>query len=630
MNFENRKYVMYFLVIITGLLYISRLFYMQVIDDSWTIRAGEIAERRREIIPPRGVITDRNEKKIVTNKIFYNLMVVEDNVKNLDTAAFAKLIGWSVKKVKWRFREIVKLEGSYTNKATGLTTSNYRSDRPYPFIKELTLEEIAVMASKLDQFPGFYEEPTSMRHYPFPYGGNIFGYLNECGKEEIEIDKFYRPGMYIGRAGIEKSYEKILRGKKGIHYIVTSATNNEISPYANKKYDTVARPSPRIKLGLDISLQEYGELLMSNKKGCIVAIEPKSGEILTMVSAPSYDPNFLVGRKNIRKYYPQLNTDPSLPLFARPLQAEYPPGSIFKLLQSLICLQEGAIHANSRFSCDKSLVGCHNHPSASNVSEAVQYSCNPYYYQAVRRVIQPKKRKNLYADAEIGLNNWHDYMIRFGLGQKPGVDIDTLAQRGGLIPNSQYYDDHFGHHQWAFSRIRSISIGQGEIKMTPIQMANIAVIMANRGWYYVPHFVKSIGKQGPLKKYRQKKYTKIDARHYASVIEGMRRVVHESGGTGKEARLENVIICGKTGTVQNGKNRKNHSVFIAFAPIDNPKIAIAVFVENAGAGGEWAAPIAGLMIDKYLNKKVADTNKEELIIKANLMSSGSHGHHRNH
>ena len=621
MNLDNRKYLLYALVLMTGALFLVRLFYMQVIDDSWTRRATEIAEKRREIIPPRGVLVDRKNRKIVINKISYNLMMIEERIKTLDTVAFAKLIGWDVKKVKVRFREIVKNEGVYKNPSTGKTQSNYRKDRPYPFVKDLSLEEITLIASRLTDFPGFFEEPTGTRYYPYPNGANILGYMNEVGRKEIESDPFYRPGMNIGRSGLERSYEEILRGTKGVRYIVTSATNNEIEPYADKKYDTLAVPSPKIKLGIDIKLQQYGEELMKNKKGCIVAIEPKTGEILTMVSAPCYDPNLLSGRKSIRKNYPSLVTDENLPLFARPLQAEYPPGSIFKLLQALICLQEKEITPNTGFPCNKSVVGCHDHPYPSSVAKAVQFSCNPYFYAAVRRVIQPNKKKNVFADAEIGLNNWHKYMMAFGLGNKLGVDIDTLAQRDGLIPNAAYYDRYLGHHQWAFSTIRSISIGQGEIKLTPIQMANIAVIMANRGWYYTPHFVKSIGKKGKLKKYRTKHITPIDRKHFDAVVEGMRRVVYEAGGTGKEAKIENFTVCGKTGTVQNGKNKKNHSVFIAFAPIDNPKIALAVFVENAGAGGAWAAPIAGLMMDKYLNKKVTNKEKENSIKNANLMSS---------
>ncbi|MEY3048499.1 MAG: hypothetical protein RL365_537 [Bacteroidota bacterium] len=621
MNLDNRKYLLYALVFITGVLFLVRLFYMQVIDDSWTRRATEIAEKRREIIPPRGVLVDRKNRKIVINKISYNLMMIEERINKLDTLAFAKLIGWDVKKVKARFREIVKNEGVYKNPSTGETQSNYRKDRPYPFVKDLSLEEITLIASRLTDFSGFYEEPTGTRYYPYPNGANILGYMNEVGRKEIESDPFYRPGMNIGRSGLERSYEEILRGRKGVRYIVTSATNNEIEPYADKKYDTLAIPSPKIKLGIDIKLQQYGEELMKNKKGCIVAIEPKTGEILTMVSAPCYDPNLLSGRKSIRKNYPSLITDKNLPLFARPLQAEYPPGSIFKLLQALICLQENKITPNTGFPCNKSVVGCHNHPYPSSVSKALQFSCNPYFYAAVRRVIQPNKKKNVFADAEIGLNNWHKYMMGFGLGNKLGIDIDTLAQRNGLIPNAAYYDRYLGHHQWAFSTIRSISIGQGEIKLTPIQMANIAVIMANRGWYYTPHFVQSIGKKGKLKKYRTKHVTPIERRHFDAVVEGMRRVVYEAGGTGKEAKIENFIVCGKTGTVQNGKNKKNHSVFIAFAPKDNPKIALAVFVENAGDGGAWAAPIAGLMMDKYLNKKVTNKEKENSIKNANLMSS---------
>jgi len=344
MNLENRKYLLYGLVLFTSLLFIFKLLYMQVIDDSWTQRATQIAEKRREIIPPRGIIVDRKNRKIVVNKISYNLMVIEDRIKQLDTSAFASLIGWEVKKVKQRFKDIVKNEGVYKNPATGKTESNYRADRPYPFVKDLTLEEVTRIAPRLTDFPGFYEEPTGTRYYPYPGGANILGYMNEVGRKEIENDPFYRPGMNVGRSGLERSYESVLRGKKGVRYIVTSATNNEIEPYADKKFDTLATPSPKIKLGVDIKLQLYGESLMKNKKGCIVAIEPKTGEILTMVSAPNYDPNLLSGRKSIRKNYPSLVSDANLPLFARPLQAEYPPGSIFKLLQSLICLQEKKSH----------------------------------------------------------------------------------------------------------------------------------------------------------------------------------------------------------------------------------------------------------------------------------------------
>jgi len=615
MKLENRKYIIVLFILIVGILYSSRLFYMQVVDHTWVLRAQEIAEKRKEILPPRAVVFDRNGRKIVSNKTYYNLMFIQDNITHLDTVAFGKLINWTPLQIRERFKEIKDGEGIYFNKSSGRKISNYQSQRPYPFLKELTLDEITTIAVHLDNFPGFYEEVTSMRTYPFSNGANILGYLNEASREEIDKDRFYRPGYNLGRSGIERFYEKELRGRKGIKYVVTSAMNNAIESYANGKYDTTAKQGPGLTLGMDITLQAYGELLMQNKKGCIVAIEPKSGEILTMVSAPSFDPNLLVGRKNIGINYPVLAKDLNKPLFPRPLQAEYPPGSIFKLVQALIALQEGVINKNSGFACNKGVVGCHNHPNASGVSQAVQYSCNPYFYAVVKKIIQQQKKRNNFEDSEIGLNLWHKYMTSFGLGKS--LETDISGQRPGLIPNSKYYDKIYGHHQWAFSTIRSISIGQGEIKLTPLQMANIAAIIANKGWFITPHFVKSIGNKGPLPIYTKKNYTMVDATHFTSVIEGMRRVVNESGGTGSAARLTDIVVCGKTGTVQNSQGQ-DHSVFIAFAPIENPKIALAVFVENAGNGGTWAAPIASLIIEKYLRSKITNQEKEKQIIEATL------------
>lgn len=615
MNFEGRRYVIITFMLLVGVIYSFRLFYMQVIDDTWKLRAQEIAEKRKEIIPARGVVFDRNGQKIVSNKTYFNLMMVEDKIKDLDTVAFAKLIGWTVEEVRSRFKEIREGEGTYYNKHSGKRTSNYQKVRAYPFIKELTLEEISKIAPHLEKFPGFYEEVTSMRSYPFRGGANILGYLAEVNGDEIEKDEFYRPGSNIGRAGLEKYYENELRGYKGVKYVVTSALNNAIESYAGGKYDTTAVQAAPLTLGLDMLIQTYGEELMKNKKGCIVAIEPSTGEILAMVSSPSFDPNLLVGNRNIKLNYPNLLKDPTKPLFPRPLAAEYPPGSIFKLVQSLIGLQEGVITPSSGFACDKSVVGCHGHPSASSIQEAVQYSCNPYYYAVVRRIIQQNKKSSLFEDAEIGLNRWNEYMQSFGLGKR--LEADVFGERPGLIPNSAYYDKWYGHHRWAFSTIRSISIGQGEVKLTPIQMANIAAIIANKGWFYTPHFVKSIGESGPLEKFKIMHKTMVDAKHFDPVIEGMRRVVNENGGTARMARLEDIIICGKTGTVQN-PHGEDHSVFIAFAPMDKPKIAIAVFVENAGFGGTWAGPIASLMIEKYLKRRVTDMAKEKRILEAVL------------
>lgn len=616
MNFDARKYVIISFIVLVGMIYTIRLFYMQVIDDTWTLRAQEIAEKRKEITPPRGVLFDRNDKKIVSNRTYYNLMMVEDNIKNFDTVAFAKLIGWTKEEVQKRFVDIREGEGTYYNRHSGKRTSNYQKIRAYPFLKEMTLDEIATIAPHLEDFPGFYEEVTSMRSYPFANGANIVGYLSEVNREEIDEDAFYKPGNNIGRAGLERFYEKELRGRKGIKYIVTSALNNAIESYADGKYDTIAKQGPALQLGVDIILQAYGEKLLQNKRGCIVAIEPESGEILALVSAPSYDPNLLIGKRNISANYPRLVLDPSKPLYPRPLAAEYPPGSTFKLLNSLIGLQEGVITPESGFPCNKALVGCHNHPSASNLADAIKHSCNPYYYAVTRRIIQQNKKKSAFEDAEIGLNIWAKYMQSFGLGHTLETDITGL--RPGSIPDAAYYDKWYGHLRWAFSTIRSISIGQGEVMLTPLQMANVAAIVANRGWYITPHFVKSIGKDGPLAQYKKKNYAMVDRKHYFTIVEGMRRVVHEPGGTGKRARLKDIVVCGKTGTVQN-PHGDDHSVFVAFAPMYKPKIAIVVFIENAkGGGGLWAAPAAGLMIEKYLTRKIMEKEREKTIIDANF------------
>jgi penicillin-binding protein 2 len=588
---------------------------MQVIDESWVLRAQEIAEKRKEITPNRGAIYDRNNKQIVSNKVYYNLMFVEEKLKNFDTIAFAKMLGWTKEQVASRFKEIVEGEGSYYNKSTKKRTSNYMKSRAYPFLKELTLDEILKIAPFLDKFPGFYEEATSMRSYPFSNGANILGYLAEVTGEEIKKDRFYKPANNIGRTGLERFYEKELRGIKGIRYVVTSAMNNAIQSYAGGKYDTIAKPGANLTLGLDIDLQAYAEKLMQNKKGCIVAIEPSTGEILTFVSAPSFDPNLLIGKRNISQNYPKLNKDPNLPLYPRPLASEYPPGSIFKLVQGLIGMQEGVITENSGFPCTKSMVGCHGHEMATDIPKAVKYSCNPYFYYVMKKIIQQGKKKNAFADAEIGLTKWVKYMNSFGLGVK--LETDITGVKKGLIPGPAFYDKWYGYHNWQFNNIRSISIGQGEVKLTPLQMANIAVIIANKGWYYTPHFVKSISGKGPLEKFKTKNYTMVDSKYFPSVIEGMRRVVNESGGTATSAKLTDIIIAGKTGTVQN-PHGKDHSVFIAFAPIENPKIAIAVFIENSGFGGTWAAPTASLIIEKFLTGKITNEGKEKRIMEAKL------------
>lgn len=621
MNTDSRKVVIFVMFVLVGLIYAGRLFYMQVVDDKWQERAAVISQKKLEIKPPRGVIYDRNRKKIVRNKTYYDLRFIPQDIDELDTVAFGKMLGMSRIEVRERFQEIITEEDRYIrSKSTGKRDSlvnDYRGYYSYAFVSELTNDEMALIIPDLGQFKGFYEEITSMRDYPYPNGANIFGYLAPITPKEYAADDFYAKQDVVGRSGIEKYYEKVLRGQKGIKYILKSAVETQVDKYADGKFDTLAKQGDPLHLGLDIDLQAYGEELMQNKLGCIVAIEPSTGEILSMVSAPSYNPNLMVGRRKTKKNYNVLLVDSLRPLYPRPLQAEYPPGSILKLVQAAVGLQEEVITENTGFPCTKSMVGCHNHPNASTIQSAIQYSCNPYFYYEVRRIIQQGKNKSVFKDAAIGQEMWVDYMHSFGLGVRPETDISGL--RSGVIPDVAYYNRWYGENRWAFSTIRSNSIGQGEVSLTPLQMANLAAIMANRGYYYPPHFVSSIGNKGPLEKYKKKNYTKVDAKHFDPIVEGMRRVVNEPGGTARRARISDIEVCGKTGTAQN-PHGEDHSVFIAFAPKDNPKIAIAVFVENAGFGGTWAAPIASLMIEKYINGEVKDERKETRILEGNLIN----------
>lgn len=620
MNLEGRRLVFLVMFIIVGVIFSARLFYMQVLDDKWVERAAEVSKKKIEIKPPRGILYDRTGKKIVANKTYYNLMYVEDDIEDLDTAAFANLIGMHPDSIEVRFEEIRKsLDRKTKSKATGRDTvvNDYRTYLPYAFLRELSADEVAKIAVDLNHFTGFFEEPISMRDYPYPHGGNIFGYLNEIRPSELNADRnFYNVGDFIGRAGLEKYYEQELRGQKGTRFILSSAKGGVVDNFAEGKLDTTANQGPSLYLGIDIDLQAYGELLMQNKIGAVVAIEPATGEILAMVSSPSYDPNMMVGSRNIRKNYKRLMQDSLMPFYPRPLAAEYPPGSIFKTVQALVGLQEEVINENTSFPCNKNLVGCHNHPTAQNIQQAIQFSCNPYFYYEVKRIIQQGKDPSIYKDAAIGLAIWEKYMNSFGLGVQPETDIYGL--RSGVIPDVDYYNRWYGEHRWAFSTIRSNSIGQGEVKVTPLQMANLAAIMANRGFYYEPHLVSSIGFDGPLPKYEVKKNTMVDAKHYDAIVEGMRRVVNEPGGTARRARLKDIVVAGKTGTAQNSHG-EDHSVFMAFAPLDEPKIAIAVFVENGGFGGTWSAPIAGLMIEKYLKGSISDELKEKRILEADFI-----------
>ncbi|MDE7072407.1 MAG: penicillin-binding protein 2, partial [Bacteroidales bacterium] len=438
----------------------------------------------------------------------------------------------------------------------------------------------------LYQFPGFYVQSRTLRRYPRPIAAHVLGDVGEVSESEIARNPYYQMGDYIGKSGLEKYYEEQLRGKKGVKVVMVDVLNREKGSYKGGMFDTVAVSGHELYSTLDASLQAYAEELMYGKRGSIVAIEPSTGEVLALVSAPTYDPNLLIGRVRSANYRVLLN-DVQKPLFNRALMAYYPPGSIFKLPQALIGMQEKVITPYSGFACDKSTVGCHNHPDAMSVAEGVRMSCNPYFYQVFRRIIMRGKDPNRFVDSRMGLERWDTLIRSFGLGQRLGIDLSDA--KAGFIPDAAYYDRYYGRNQWAFSTIFSVSIGQGEIGLIPLQMANLASIMANRGYYRVPHLVRFIGEDKQVSPFvdTSAHYVPIDRKYFDPVVEGMYGAVHLPGGTARRAYIDTIPVCGKTGTSQN-PHGKDHAVFIGFAPQDNPRIAISVFLENSGFGGTWA------------------------------------------
>lgn len=609
-NIDNRKYVIAIIFVLIPLIFIVRLFYMQVVDDQWKERAVQISENKILTYPARGIVYDRNKVKIISNEIYYDIHVIPKQAGGTDSVSLVKLLGISME-------EYVKKMNS---------ARAYSKRKPSELVRQIPPDEFAQIAPELYKYPGFYEVARTLRIYPKKIAAHVLGYMNEASPQDIERDSYYKPGDYIGRTGIEKMYEKQLRGHRGVKYYLQDAIGIATGQYENGKYDTLAVQGQSITLSLDWELQAYGERLMKNKLGSIVAIEPETGEILAMISAPSYDPNLLVGR-HLGENYLRLQEDSLLPLQNRCINSAYMPGSIFKTVMALIGMQEGVITENSSFACNKSLVGCHDHPTAQGVSDGVKMSCNPYFVQLTRRIIQQGKDRSIFKDAAIGLDIWAEYVRSFGIGTDMHTDFPTNVH--GNVPDADYYNRHL-NFRWAFSTIQSIAIGQGEVTITPLEMANLAAVIANRGYYYNPHFIREIEGAEIPEIYRTKNKCMVDSAYFAPVIDGMWRVVHEAGGTARRARLDSIAVCGKTGTVENFKkiNGKvyqltDHSNFMAFAPMENPKIAISVFIENTGFGGTWSAPLASLMIEKYLTGTVQDTAKENRILNANLIPDES-------
>lgn len=568
-----------------------RLFYLQVYDNEYKEAAINNSRRRVTIYPDRGLILDRNNEILASNKIGHDLMVVPRYVKDIDTLLLCDFLGITIED----FNEQLRKCKQYSNKRASI------------FYKLLDEEQYSKIQEQLFKFKGFYFQERTIRRYNKDISAHIIGSIGEIDLDELQENPYYSGGDFIGKTGLEKYYENELRGTKGVRYAIVDVNNVEQGSYYNGKYDTVAICGKNIKISIDWKLQEYAEKIMSNKIGSIVAIDPNTGEILTLVSSPSYESKLLIGQKR-NENYKKLLKDTLKPLHNRAISAEYPPGSIFKLAQAIVALDEGVINENSYFPCDKYLVGCHNHPLSLGVSRAIQYSCNPYFYHTYKKIIQQRKEKNIFKDASLGLEQWNNNILRLKFGLKTGIDLPN--EKAGFIPDTNYYDKLYGHRRWAFSTIYSNAIGQGEVLATPLQLANFSAIIVNRGFYYTPHFVIAINDTA-VTTYK-KIITPYKKSIFNTIVKGMYYVVNDEYGTGYEARIDNIAVCGKTGTAQNSK--KDHSVFIAFAPMDNPKIAICVYVENAGFGGVWAAPIARLIIEKHLNDTISNKESEEKII----------------
>jgi penicillin-binding protein 2 len=603
-NSQNRALVVIIAFLVVGIIFVLRLFFIQVLDDTWAKRAEEISFAKRSIKPARGLIFDRNGDVLVASTPVYNILVTPNKIKDFDTLTFCNLLGISYE--------------SFLRKIELASTGYNKPFLQSVFEKDISAEDFSRIAPLLISFKGFEFEINSERSYPASVAPHVLGYIREVSQEYLDADttKYYRPRDKIGINGIEQFYEYELRGERGFRHFLKDSKGKE-----KKEVEAVyAIAGKNLYSTIDKNLQAYGELLMSNKIGSIVAIDPSTGEILAMVSAPTYNPNNLTGR-DFGKYWNELSRNDSLkPLINRSIYNDsYRPGSIFKLVQSLVAMQMGVITEDTGFPCNKALVGCHNHPPANNVKIAIQHSCNPYYFNVYRRVIMQGKSKSNFIDSRIGLTEWRNHVTSFGLGVKLDTDIPGIKK--GRIPDTAFYDRWYGKNRWAFSTIYSNSIGEGELGVSPLQMANLAAIIANRGYYYTPHLVRKISENGSKKKeYLEKHYTSVDPKYFMPVVDAMEQVV--ISGTGRQAQVDSVSVCGKTGTVQNEKFN-DHSVFIAFAPKDNPKIAIAVYVEYGTWGGTWAAPIASLMIEKYLKGEIKSAKgkaKEERALNTPILS----------
>ena len=588
---------------------IAKLFAIQILDDKYKINASNNSMVYDIIYPTRGIIYDRNGKIIVGNKVAYDILVTPKEVEPFDTLLLADALNVTPEFLRGKMAEYRK-----NRKRIG-----YQS---MVMLKQIPPETYMKFAEIQYKFKGFKGQVRSIRDYPVNAGGNLLGYVSEVDQSYIKRHPGeYRPGDYAGKTGIEAAREKELRGKKGYHIYLRNSHNQIEDKYRDGEMDQEAVPGKDIVTTIDADLQQYGQLLMQNKVGSLVAIEPSTGEILAMVSSPGIDVEMLA---DIGKHYTEIVSDPHKPMFNRAVQAPYPPGSVFKLVNGLIGLQEGVLKPEYTYPCNKGYyfgshkLGCHAHRSPLNLEEAIMMSCNGYFCYVMKNILENKK----YKGPGEALDKWHEYLESFGFGHKLGSDFPS--ELGGTIPTSAYYNKIYGKGGWKFTTVISISIGQGEVGATPLQIANMCAIMANRGHYYIPHIIKDSDSLKIDQKYKERQYTLVDTTHFYQVIDGMWRAVNSgfgSGGTASIAAVPGLDICGKTGTAQNPRGADN-SVFICFAPKENPKIAVAAYIENGGFGATWACPIASLLVEKYLNGTIDEKRKplEQRVLDGNLMS----------
>lgn len=600
-----RKLLLLSTVVIVGLIFIARLFYLQVYNQSTYNLYEDNAIRKVYDYPKRGYVYDRNGKLLVANQPSYDVMIIPREVEPLDTLEFCNLL----KITKEDFKK--KYDKAY----------HYSPRLPSPFVAQLSKEDYALLQEKMRKFEGFYIQKRSLRDYQTNIGANVLGDIGEVNNAIIQRQPYYKMGDLIGKQGIEISYEETLRGVKGIKFIQKDRFNRDIGPYKEGIYDTLPEPGKDITITIDAELQAYGELLMQNKRGGIIAIEPSSGEILTMISSPTYNPNLLVGRNRSKNFTKLYNDSLSQPLYDRGLQAMYPPGSPFKVINALIGLQENVVTTNDKFTCAHGYrygnrkMGCHGHKSPADMNLGIYESCNAYFANVYRRIMDK------YDTPAEGMDIWSNHVKSFGLGNYLGYDL--RVGQPGKIPDAETYNRAYGKNRWYTTFTLSNAIGQGEVLATPIQLANMAAAIGNRGYYYTPHIIKKIENDTIDSKYTTPNHTTIDKQNFEPVIQGMYDVYNK--GTAKYLQVPGIEICGKTGTAENftridgvKTQLTDHSIFVAFAPKDDPKIAIAVFVENGYWGSRFAGRIASLMIEKYIKGEITRTDMENWILQHTL------------